>query len=138
MPRGAQVHVASKASKDPKVTLATVVQRAHVAAVLLVLRVLRGSRAQRENVVRLGLVQVVLLGRWVQRVSVVRWESKDPRATLVLQVHKALEAAMVSRATRVPLGLWVGLDCVDLKVTVACKVPRVTLVSKVPRETKVM
>lgn len=80
--------VVSKASKDPKVTLATVDQRDLVVVVPLVHKDLKESKALRVAEVKLVQELEVQLGQWVPEANVVRWESKARRVMLVHLDHR--------------------------------------------------
>lgn len=136
--KAALVLVDSRASKDLRVTLATVDPRAPAVVVRLGHRDLRASKDLRVSVESQVPVLVGPLAPWDPRVSVERWGSKVPRVTPVHLVRKVSVVAMASRVIRELQAPWDALACVALRVTAVCRAPRVTLVSRAPRVTREM
>lgn len=109
--------VVSRVSKDQRVTLATVDPRALVVVVQLALRDPKVSRVPRVLLDLQDLVLAVPLDLWAPVVSVGRWVSKAPRATLEHLVLREHLVAMGSRENVVHLDPWVALVFADPRET---------------------
>lgn len=107
------------------VVVVTLAHKAH--------RELRDRRVTRDPLV---LVLEARQDLWVVRASVVSLARVDPRAMLVRQELKDLQARMGSRVTAVTRVPWDALGSVASRVTRACRVLKAilaTLVLRVPR-----